>query len=97
MNAITDMPRFEDLTLPDLQHQPLAALRALQDRLLRETIEVCYANHPYYGALMRREKLEPRHIRSCADLVRLPLTAKTDFLNDPDAFRLRGDGLPLEM
>ncbi|MBV8914475.1 MAG: phenylacetate--CoA ligase family protein, partial [Acetobacteraceae bacterium] len=77
--------------------QPLERIRALQDRLLRGTIEICYRNHPYYGAVMRREKLEPRHIQSCADLVRLPLTSKTDFLGDPDAFRLRGDGLPLEM
>ncbi len=90
-------PRFDALTLPDLQRQPLPALRALQDRLLRDTIEVCHRNHPFYGALMRREGIEPRHIQTCDDLVRLPLTAKTDFLADPDAFRLRGDGLPAEM
>lgn len=83
--------------LPDLQHQPRDKIRALQDRLLRQTVEICYRNHPFYSALMRRERLEPRHIRGCDDLARLPLTAKADFLNDPEAFRLRGDGLPLEM
>jgi phenylacetate-coenzyme A ligase PaaK-like adenylate-forming protein len=95
--ATIDMLRFEDLTLPDLMHQPLEQVRALQDRLVRRMVEICYRNHPFYGALMRREKLEPRHIQSCADLVRLPLTSKTDFLGDPEAFRLRSDGLPLEM
>jgi phenylacetate-coenzyme A ligase PaaK-like adenylate-forming protein len=94
---MTELPRFDDITLPDLQHQPIERVRALQDRLLRETIEICYRNHPFYAAVMRREGIEPRHIQGCADLVRLPLTSKTDFLADPDAFRLRGDRLPPEM
>lgn len=82
------------LTLPDILRQPAEALRRLQDNLLARTVEIAYANHPFYGALMRREKLEPRHLRSCADLVRLPPTSKADFLADPEAFRLGGENLP---
>jgi phenylacetate-CoA ligase len=85
-----------EFSLPDLLRQPREALRALQDRLLRRTIELCYDHHPFYSQLMRREKLEPRHIQSCEDLVRLPPSSKTDFLGDPDAFRLRGEGLTEE-
>jgi phenylacetate-CoA ligase len=88
-----EVPSF---TLPDLLRQPQQKVRALQDRLLRETIELCYASHPYYGKLMRREGLEPRHIQTCDDLVRLPLTSKQDFLADPDAFRINPDHLPPE-
>lgn len=83
-------------SLPDLLRQPVAAVRALQDRLLRETIEICYTAHPFYGALMRRAGLEPRHLRSCDDLVRLPVSTKSDFLADPEAFQLRGDHLPAD-
>ena len=87
-------PTLDGLTLPDILRRPSAELRALQDRLLARMVEVAYDNHPFYGVLMRREGLEPRHIRTCDELVRLPPTSKTDFLADPDSFRLREDGLP---
>ena len=84
-------------TLPDLLRQPQEKVRALQDRLLKETIELCYKYHPFYRNLMTREKLEPRHVQNCDGLQRLPVTTKKDFLSDPEAFRLRGDDLPLEV
>lgn len=83
-------------SLPDILRQPGTAVRALQDRLLSETVELCYNAHPFYGALMRRAGLEPRHLRSCDDLVRLPVSTKSDFLADPEAFQLRGDHLPAD-
>lgn len=83
-------------TLPDLLRQPQEKVRALQDRLLKETVEICYKHHPFYRKLMTREKLEPRHIQNCDELQRLPVSTKKDFLADPDAFRLQGDDLPLE-
>jgi phenylacetate-CoA ligase len=83
-------------TIADVLRRPLHEVRALQDRLLRDTIAICYDAHPFYGALMRRERIEPRHIQSCDELVRLPVSTKADFLNDPEAFRLRGDHLPAE-
>jgi phenylacetate-coenzyme A ligase PaaK-like adenylate-forming protein len=81
-------------TLPDMLRQPQEAVRRLQDDLLRRMVEICYESHPYYSELMRRERLEPRHIQSCADLVRLPPCSKKEFLADPDAFRLRPETLP---
>lgn len=80
----------------NLLRRPQAELRALQDRLLRQMVELCYYSHPFYSALMRRERLEPRHIQSCDDLVRLPPSSKTDFLADPDAFRLDARELSVE-
>ena len=85
-----------DCSLPDVLRQPQQAVRALQDRLLRDTIAICYDAHPFYGALMRREHIQPRHIQSCDELIRLPISTKADFLNDPDAFRLRGEHLPAD-
>jgi phenylacetate-coenzyme A ligase PaaK-like adenylate-forming protein len=87
-------PRAPAPTLPDLLRQPPAALRALQDRLLREMVELCYRAHPFCRRLMKREGLEPRHLQTCDDLVRLPISTKADFLAEPEAFRLRADDLP---
>ena len=84
------------LSLPDVLRQPWDKVRALQDRLLRETVALAYDHHPFYGRLMRRERLEPRHLRSCDDLVRLPTSSKEDFLADPDAFRLDPNCVPPE-
>lgn len=86
-----------DFTLPDILRQPQEKVRELQDRLLRETVEQCYRYHPFYQKVMKREGLEPRHIQTCDDLVRLPLSTKKDFLGDPEAFRLQGDDLPPEV
>ena len=87
---------FTPLSLPDILHQPREKVRALQDRLLRETVELAYNHHPFYSKLMRKEGLEPRHIQTCDDLVRLPTSSKADFLADPDAFRLDPDCVPAE-
>ena len=90
--AITDTP----LSLPDVLRQPWDKVRALQDRLLRETVELAYRHHPFYSKLMRQAGLEPRHLQSCDDLVRLPPSSKEDFLADPDAFRLDPNCVPPE-
>ena len=84
------------LSLPDLLRQPWDKVRALQDRLLRETVKLAYHHHPFYSKLMRKAGLEPRHIQGCDDLVRLPTSSKADFLADPDAFRLDPQRLPPE-
>lgn len=85
-----------DISLPDLLRQPPEKLRALQDGLLRRMVALCYDHHPFYARLMRSHGLEPRHIQSCDDLVRLPPSSKKDFLDDPEAFRIDPDALPPE-
>lgn len=81
-------------TLPDVLRQPQQQVRALQDALVARMVEICFDHHPYYGALMRRIGLKPADIRNCDDLQKLPPSSKADFLADPDAFRLRPEGLP---
>ncbi len=80
--------------LPDALRQPPETVRAYQDALLRRMVEICHDAHPFYARVMRRERIEPRHIQGCADLVRLPPATKADFLADPDAFRLDPAKLP---
>lgn len=81
-------------TLPDMLRQPVENVHRLQDALLKRTIERCYDHHPFYSQLMRREGLRPEHITRRDELTRLPPSKKTDFLNDPEAFRMRPEGLP---
>ncbi|MBL0934675.1 MAG: phenylacetate--CoA ligase family protein [Rhizobiaceae bacterium] len=81
-------------TLPDMLHQPSEAVGALQDALLQRTVELCYEHHPYYAKLMRSEGIRPEHIRNRDELERLPPSSKKEFLADPEAFRMRPEGLP---
>ncbi|SEQ49120.1 phenylacetate-CoA ligase [Devosia sp. YR412] len=88
----TDAPIY---TLPDVQRQPLEAVRSLQNQLLRRMVEICYDHHPFYSELMRTRGLTPADIQNVDDLQKIPPSSKTDFLADPEAFRLRPEGLPL--
>lgn len=88
----TDSPTY---TLPDIQRQPLGAVRALQNQLLRRMVELCYDHHPFYSALMRERGLTPADIETVDDLQKIPPSSKSDFLANPEAFRLRPEGLPL--
>lgn len=81
-------------TLPDILRQPIERVQALQDRLLSRMVALCYEHHPFYSRLMQREGLRPEHIRTRADLQRLPPISKKEFLTDPDAFRMKPEGLP---
>lgn len=91
---MAEEPALSALTLPDLLYRSPEEVGALQDRLLAETVELCYRGHPFYRRLMRTEGLEPGDLRSRADLRRLPPTSKADYLSDPEAFRLQLDDLP---
>ena len=88
----TDAPIY---TLPDVQRQPLEAVRALQNQLLGRMVELCYDHHPFYSQVMRYRGLTPGDIRTTDDLHKLPTSSKIDFLANPEAFRLRPEGLPL--
>ena len=82
--------------LAELLYLPHDKVRRIQDRNLAHMVALCYEAHPFYRNLMRGEGLEPGDIQSVDDLRRLPVTTKHDFLADPEAFRLRHDGVPIE-
>lgn len=55
-------------------------------------MSLCAEYHPYYSRVFREHGLPVERIRTTDDLVLLPLTAKADLMNDPEAFRLRLPG-----
>jgi phenylacetate-coenzyme A ligase PaaK-like adenylate-forming protein len=72
------------------------ALDAMRSARLRRTLAAVAAAHPFYRTRFQALKIDPRAVRSVDDVGMLPLTQKSDYTADPDAFRLRGGDLPAE-
>lgn len=68
-----------------------------QERFFAEMIDLAAARHPHTRLLFERSGLARGDFASLADLARLPVTRKADYLADPAAFRLDTAGLPEEM
>ena len=83
--------------VPDLIFRPRAEIHAAQEQRFAATMDLVCAHHPFYRALMARLGLRRADFRSTADLARLPLTTKQDFMGDPQAFLLGASEVPPEM
>lgn len=82
--------------MADILYQPAEEVKALRDRLVRETIDRCYRGHPYYRDLMRSKNLTPDDFKNVDDLPKLQYTRKQEFSSDPERFRLDLPDLPME-
>lgn len=81
----------------DLLFAGRAEIETAQAASLVETMQRIAAGHPFYRRLLAARGLGAGDFRSPADLAKLPLTRKDDYLREPEAFRLSGAGLPEEM
>ncbi len=61
---------------------------------LERTLAAVALAHPFYRARFRELGIRPAVIRSLADLERLPLTRKADYIANPDNFQLEPHALP---
>ncbi len=66
-------------------------LRGIQERNLRHQLELAARFSPYYREVFRREKVDYEKVRSLRDLVRIPVTSKEAYLQNPLAFLLTVD------
>ena len=71
-------------------------LEALREDRLRRTLKAVVAAHPFYRARFRELGIAVEDIRTLDDLEKLPLTHKSDYIADPERFRLRPDDLPAD-
>lgn len=72
-------------------------IEQLQSELVARTIRRVSVLHPYYRQLMAEGGLSPDGFDDLRSLDRFPLTDKTAFMNQPEAFRLDEDpAAPLE-
>ncbi len=73
-----------------------SAIDSVRNHRLQRTLKAVSAAHPFYRERFRSLGLKADDIETVDDLVRLPTTAKNDYIADPDAFRLRPDDLPAD-
>jgi len=78
-------PLFALHTLWRHSHAAPEEIRAFQNRQLRRLVAHAYENVSYYRRLFDQHGLNPRDIRSVADLPAIPITAKKDLLSLPAA------------
>lgn len=64
-----------------------AELDAMQLARLRELVEHCWKQVPYYKKLFDRAGFKPAHLRSLADLSSIPLLAREDLRDNFDDLR----------
>ncbi len=72
--------------VPSLLHHsraPRETLLRFQDRQIRRVIRHAYANVPYYRRLFDFAGVRPEHIRTSADMYRIPITTKNDLRGLP--------------
>ena len=67
-----------------------AAIDALQAANFAEMRALALGRHPYYGSLLK-------DVAGLAELPKLPVTRKEDFMREPQRFVLESEGLPEEM
>ncbi len=63
-----------------------ARIERLRDARVRSLVRYAAATVPHYRDAFRRLSLDPRDIRTAADLERLPLIRKEDLQRDPERF-----------
>jgi len=80
------------VTKTDLLYRSADELRAIQNRNFRRQMELCFAAHPYYREVLSQHGLTLDDFHTVDDIVKLPFTAKQDYMRNPMAFRL--DPLP---
>lgn len=83
--------------VPDLIFRPRQEIEAAQERRFAATMDLVCHHHPHYRQLFAKLGLSRSDFQSTADLVRLPLTHKHDFMSDPQAFLLGASEVEPEM
>lgn len=81
----------------DLLYAPRQAIEAERERCFTEMMDLAAERHPRTRARMAASGLVRADFATLADLGRLPVTLKSEYMGEPDAFRLDASGLPEEM
>src|SRR5215470_5310870 len=68
----------------------------VRDQRLRRTLQAISLAHPFYRARFGDLRTDVKAIRTLDDLEILPPTHKSEYIADPEAFRLRPDDLPAD-
>lgn len=81
----------------DVFFSDLSTLQQARQQAFAQTMDLVCERHDYYREVMAQRGLHRGSFGALADLQRLPLTHKTDYMAAPERFVLHTKGLPLEM
>ncbi|HXJ79905.1 MAG TPA: hypothetical protein VMS64_14630 [Candidatus Methylomirabilis sp.] len=82
MIRVADLPRIV-WTAARHRHARRDEIAAFQEAHLRRLVDHAYESVPRYRTLFERHGLAPHHIRTLADLARIPLTSRRDLQEAP--------------
>src|SRR5882757_6272433 len=69
-----------------------AGLTQLREARLSATLDRVFTAHPYYRRVLAAAGLHRGDIATLADIARLPVTTKADYMAEPQSFRLGPEG-----
>jgi phenylacetate-CoA ligase len=75
-------------TLDELFGLDEDGLAQLREAYLAATLDRVFAAHPYYRRVFTAAGIGRGELKTLADITRLPITAKADYIADPQSFRL---------
>ena len=73
-----------------------AKIAAVREENFAETMDLVAERHPWYRAVMEMRGLGRDDFRTLADITKLPVTDKCDYMAAPEDFRLDTTGLAPE-
>lgn len=79
---------WEPLVADDLYYEDLRTLTLARNEFLNATLDRVFGFHPHYRRKFAERGIARSDIRGVDDLVRLPLTSKSDYVGNPPAFTL---------
>jgi phenylacetate-coenzyme A ligase PaaK-like adenylate-forming protein len=74
-----------------------ATIMAAREENFAATMDLVVERHPWYRAIMAERGLKRDDFATLADIVKLPVTEKRDYMSAPEDFRLDTTGLASEM
>lgn len=82
---------------PQRERASRAEMTRLQTRLMREQVAHAYTHSPFYRRKLRAAGVRPEHVRTLADLRRLPFTTKEELKENQAARPPWGDVLAVPL
>jgi phenylacetate-CoA ligase len=79
----------------DLLHEPIESIERVQSEKLRAMLALCGEGSPFYRRRWAELGIDVAAITDVDALERLPLTLKSDLMQNPEGFRLHLPRLPL--
>ena len=72
----------------EIHTNDFTVLSKLRNERFLRTIELCFRYHPFYKKKFQELNLNLSDIKSLSDIDKLPIVTKSDYMINPELFRL---------